>query len=231
MKYFGDFQTCQIESVPLVYNEMMTKGISYFIENFADSDQDKETVIRRFSNSCHILTKFGQSNIVEFYINKTIEFYGNSNKVALENFKNLIEGIEKHQCGLWAESALSLNKFINVGIDHYDLRYLIKDLERSWYSTIVNYCGYEEGAFIPINALNYVHEHANIPHDMESDPYCQMLFFTREIDLQDLSEKDFLEIITKILKTCEKVYKALEDDQIYHLKTFLRCVFSKCIVL
>jgi len=53
-----------------------------------------------------------------------------------------------------------------------------------------------------------------------------MLFFERQIDVQNVSPKEIDQVFADMIKTVVKVYKQLKDDDEYAIKQIMPIIFN-----
>jgi hypothetical protein len=102
----------------------------------------------------------------------------------------------------------------------------LRIIERTWYLALTNKCGSSYGVYIPVNALNYVHEKAHIPEGNEIHPYYTLLSFERSIDLQSCDSESLDLLFVGILQHYRKIYKIIKEDQPYNIKFTIAVAFN-----
>ena len=71
--------------------------------------------------------------------------------------------------------------------DFFDFKHWMKTFERAWYLAITNIWG-KNGIYLPVNALIYIYEDASITDEGDFDPYYEMLYYVKQIDLQEIGK-------------------------------------------
>ena len=150
-----------------------------------------------------------------------------NDRKAIKSSLFIIQGIEKFHYGLWADASKSFYDFISTFSDYfeqYSEKYWIRIFELSAYLLIANYC---KQLYLPINILYFLCPKAKIPDHEGFYQYTEITPYTREIDLQNLSEKQFNSQMTDLLKIFHKFLEHRVEEISCHQTEHIQVIFSK----
>ena len=212
IKTLADFQVDynKLENMP--YNDMILMSISEYSNFVKEISIDEEVGLRHLKNSVYILAKLQKSEMFDDYIAHAKK--AGFDKTILDillRYQIILGSIEEFQSGLWLQAANTSTKFLKTPI-MLNLNNWLREFERACYISIANYCANRNDTYLPINAMNYVHPQAQIPLDMESDPFESAMYFERKINLQETTNEEFNKTMVTLLKIFGQTYmKGMAD--------------------
>ena len=191
-EYIRDFSGIHINKLEFgdyVYNSTLTKGLGYVVKCIADVNNNLQSFHKSAILACNTLARIDR---MEYFMRDAFKEFRPEIHEILSNFSYFIEGVQKYQNNMWFDSAHSFYNYLKLKHEFFNFKHWIRSFERAWYLAITNIWG-KNGIYLPVNALNYVYEDANITEEEGFDPYYEMLYYVKQIDLQEIG-KFFIKI-------------------------------------
>jgi hypothetical protein len=105
----------------------------------------------------------------------------------------------------------------------------LRNFERSWYILVASSC--EETCYIPVNALNYLHETAQSTLPIGINPYYEMMFLERELDIVKCDAKTANATFCTLIKTFRKFHDLIKEEEEFNLHKLLKSMFNMIATL
>jgi hypothetical protein len=216
IKLFEGIQLSKMQLGDFEYNEMMKDALQLINQCIKSMDVNDEEFYTKALNSISKLAKLGK---LEYFDTSRFAQYKKNVYVIMKNLDHKIEGIEKFQHGLWVDGARSFYNYLTLyRHEYFNFTDWSRNFERAWYITIANTWGFDAGVYLPVNALNYIDEDAKIPESEDFDPYYQILYYEKDVDLQEVDKAKSLEFLINMLVLYKNVFQYLKHDHPYNME-------------
>lgn len=188
-------------------------------------------------NAIFICSKIGRLDIIS-RLRCISEYSSKTSKNAevsegLINTLALIKAIEHYQSGRWYSAIKYFIEYMTQNYKSIDSVQWLRIFERTWYMAITLFWGVNNGAFLPVSALNYVAEDIIvIENDDETNTnHLHINCYEKIVDLQSKpSNKDqkstSYEIFSTLIKHFKVVYEEYSTNRVMDIQKILISSFN-----
>ena len=243
MDLLESIQICPIKCNKMDYDLMLQRAY-YVLEQFLNSEEIEEHLMEtaeqtRFNylmKAVYILSKIQRLDI----ITRMTEIKEYRTKIQtdqqalefLDRVKDMIKGIELYQNGMWQSSLEHFEVFLKKNYKIMKTIEWLRLFERTWYLAITANFGQNSGAYLPVNALNFVAENIEVVENIgsQSDNFTQIHVYEKEVDIQKpvvkASKEYSLDIFIRLLTHFKDAYEEISINRIMDTQKVLVSSFN-----
>ena len=243
MNLLENLQICPIKCNKMDYDLMLQRGY-HVLNQFLNPDEIEEhinetteqTRFKYLIKAVYIFSKIQRLDIISRMseIKEYRDKLHNDQQAVqfLSDIKDMIMGIELYQNGMWQSALQHFENFLKKNYQIMNTIEWLRLFERTWYLAITTNFGDNQGAYLPVNALNFVAEDIEVFENLgsQNDNFTQIHIYEKEVDFQKSNakgpKKNPLDIFKKLLNHFKEAYEEISANRIMDTQKVLVSSFN-----
>ncbi|CAI2383785.1 unnamed protein product [Moneuplotes crassus] len=146
----------------------------------------------------------------------------------IDRVQGLIKAIELYQCDQWEKSIQEYMEFMNHNTKILKEVQWLRMFEKTWYLAIVTFWADQGSIYLPVNALNYLHEDVEVIENEQEheERYLKILNYEKWINLPQSQNKDPLGFFIAMLKNFETMANRFFENTSIHYQKIMIAMFN-----